>query len=397
MGINMAVSVSSQDFFPALRQIQAVSARPNEAGQSRGNFPPSVSVLVRPFPIMLRFATVVLALCLACPQAAVSCTIPVFRFALDRWEADKFHLLLPASASSDPALADLLRPLRANGKANLDIATDPSVQQPVLRFSRDSGKPLWSGQLDAASLTSLLSSPVRGQILDRILAGDSIIWVIADHEKANGIDEAARIEKRLKFLEQVAALPVQDPNDPDSQLGPGPELKLKFTVLRVWLDDPAEQLLISMLAGPDDNLDKSQPFAAAVFGRGRVLGSWPLADLDERGIEDACLFLTGRCSCRVKTQNPGWDLLLNADWDRELKKAGEAKLEKASAETPEPESIPAASQMKAPEPAIVIASAKPSGTSPEPSRKKWAAIGGIALVGLLLLWAGARNKGTQVG
>ncbi len=355
---------------------------------------------------MPRLAAAVFAWCLLVPQAAVSCTIPVFRFALDRWEADKFHLLLPASAAADSALADLLRPLRANGKANLDIATNASVQQPTLQFSRDSGKSLWSGRLDAASLASILSSPARRQILDRILAGDSIIWVIADLEKTGGQDEAASIERRLKFLEQVAALPIQDPNDPDSQLGPGPVLKLKFTLLRVRLDDPAERLLISMLAGPDDRVDRSQPFAAAVFGRGRVLGSWPLADLDERMIEDVCMFLVGRCSCRVKNQNPGWDLLLDADWDQELRKAGELKAvktsggishEENSAASPPPVAATlAGSEKPHTAPDVVIATgSEPASPNSNRGRHKWAAFAGVALAGLLLLWAGRRAKSSS--
>ena len=82
-------------------------------------------------------AFILFGLWLSSAFAAEGCTIPVFRYALDRWETDKFHLVLPASASQDQALNDLLRPLRANGKANLDIATskDATLAQAELRFS----------------------------------------------------------------------------------------------------------------------------------------------------------------------------------------------------------------------------------------------------------------------
>lgn len=250
-----------------------------------------------------------------------ACTIPVFRYALDRWEADKFHLVLPASAAQDTALQDVLRPLRANGKANMDITTsrDAAVTKAELRNSRESSQLVWSGTLDQASLAALLDSPARKKIVESILAGDSFIWVIADSGSAQDAAEVERIEKRLKFLEQVAALPIQDPNDPDSQLGPGPPLRLKFTTLRLRRDDPAEKVFLKMLAGPKGEIDpETTSFAAPVFGKGRVLGAWPLALLDDATLEEASMFLVGRCGCRIKNENPGWDLLLNVDWEKVL-------------------------------------------------------------------------------
>jgi hypothetical protein len=276
-------------------------------------------------------------------SSVVGCTIPVFRYALDRWEPDAFELVLPQAAAGDSALSDLLRPLRANGKANLAIvnATAAGITQPELRTARLGGQKLWSGPLDSANLALLLDSPARQALVQHILAGDSVVWVIAEDGSPQDAAEAERVEKRLKFLEQVAALPIQNPDDPDSQLGPGPPLRLKFTSLRLRRDDPAEALLLKMLAGPASEIDPTkQSFAAAVFGRGRVLGAWPLTTLDNANLEDACLFLVGRCSCRVKDQNPGWDILLDVDWDTALKQS--SRLVSAPSPTPSPTLAPAA-------------------------------------------------------
>jgi hypothetical protein len=281
----------------------------------------------------MRLATLIIAIC---TSGACACTIPVFRFALDRWEADKFHLVLPQAVSKEPAIQDLLRPLRANGKANLDFATatDPAQQDTVLRYSRASDKQVWSGKLDAATLNSVLDSPARKKLVQQLLAGDSIIWVIADSGSPVDVLEVERIEKRLKFLEQVASLPIQDPNDPDSQLGPGPPLRLKFTTLRLRRNDPAELMLLHMLVGPKGAFDPTTTsFAGAVFGRGRVLGAWPLAILDDASLEDACMFLVGRCGCRLKNESPGWDILLNLDWEKALPEATPSEAKPAGAET----------------------------------------------------------------
>ena len=270
-----------------------------------------------------------LALSLLHAAAAECCTIPVFRYALDRWEPDKLPLILPPSASQDVALTDLLRPLRANGKANLDIKTskDAALEKSELHFANHGEGLTWSGELNAAALAALLDSPAREKIIRCILSGDSIVWVIVRGDNDEDKAHAGRIAKRLNFLEQVAALPVQDANDPDSQLGKGPPLKLKFTTLELRRDDPAEQLLVKMLAGPRDEIDPAHTsFAAAVFGRGRVLSSWKLAELDDAALEDASMFLTGRCSYRIKDNNPGWDLLLNVDWPAALEKASAGDL-----------------------------------------------------------------------
>ncbi|MES2594847.1 MAG: hypothetical protein V4662_05910 [Verrucomicrobiota bacterium] len=266
-----------------------------------------------------------------------ACTIPVFRYALDRWETDRFKLSVPSNTSQNAELTDILRPLRANGKANFDIATsrDPALAKAELFDSKTSSQTLWSGDLDKASLAAVLDSPGRSEILKRILSGESVVWVIVDSGNPEDQAEIARIEKRLKFLENVAALPIQDPNDPDSQLGPGPALLLKFTTLHLRRDDPAEKLLITMLAGPTGKVDPAQgAFAAAVFGKGRVLGAWPLTQLDDMALEEACMFLVGRCSCRLKNDNPGWDILLNVDWPKALQEASDKRTATTTASEP---------------------------------------------------------------
>lgn len=146
-------------------------------------------------------------------------------------------------------------------------------------------------------------------------------------------EKVDHLKKRLAFLEQAAALPPQDPDDPDSQLGPGPPLLLKFGLLRLGLNDSAEQATIKMLAGPTGaGIAPGKPFAAVMFGRGRVLGAWPLEEVTDTVLEDASMFLIGRCSCRIKNENPGWDVLLNIDWTEELPKV--------RAEGPQSSSLP---------------------------------------------------------
>ena len=76
---------------------------------------------------------------------------------------------------------------------------------------------------------------------------------------------------------------------------------------------------VQELAGPRaSDLPKGEAWIVPVFGRGRALGAWPASLMDEEGFDEVCHFLTGACSCQVKQQNPGWDLIMNIDWDDRL-------------------------------------------------------------------------------
>ncbi len=334
-----------------------------------------------------RFFTVLSLFWIVLTQVVEGCTIPVFRFALDRWEADRFKLVLPAEVANKPEIVDLMRPLRAGGKANLDIVTDRSGQlkAATLYFPRDESQTAWSGELNSVSLTELLNSPGRKQLLKHILEGDSVTWVLVEGGTPAEEEAAQRISKRLAFLEQAAALPIQDPNDPDSQLGPGPELRLKFQVLRLRQDEASEKPLIAMLAGPKGRVDTKRPFAAAVFGRGRVLGAWQLDELDDAGLEDACMFLIGRCSCRVKNENPGWDLLMNVDWPKTLEETQQArkslvKVTEAASE------VKVSNEAMVPETTKLTADALPSSSGSKSTPwMLWSGVGLLGLVAVMLL------------
>jgi hypothetical protein len=52
-----------------------------------------------------------------------------------------------------------------------------------------------------------------------------------------------------------------------------------------------------------------------VIGRGRAVSAIPASRVAEDTVEAFAEFICGQCSCEVKEQNPGIDLLMAADWD----------------------------------------------------------------------------------
>ena len=262
---------------------------------------------------------------------ASACTVPVFRYALDHWPSEPWLLETPLESFTTEPLATELRNLGATSPLNLTAkpaeGTDGVTKLIFPTQTSPEKIPAWQGKLDAVAWSTMTISPARQQLAKRILAGESAIWVVV-HE---GVDTelSARINRRLTFLESAAQLPFIDPNDPDSQLGPGPEVKLKFSSLQLDRSDPKEAMLIPMLAGvkglPEGN------FAALVFGRGRVLGAWREEQLTDSFIDDTTLYLIKACSCQAKAQNPGWDLLMNLNWDESLKAVDATRPKQATA------------------------------------------------------------------
>ena len=264
--------------------------------------------------------------------------IPVFRYALDRWPADAFRLEAPGSVLRTEPLATEIRNL--TGRSGLNLETSVSTNGARLFYPshvRGADKFAWEGQLSPEVYGALTDSPARRDLVKRILRGDSAVWVLVEGGPSAANEAAASLlENRLRFLESATGIPRLDPNDPDSRVGPGPELKVQLSLLRLKRSDPSEAAFLSQLAGPAGlkSLPADQPFIALVFGRGRVLGAWPNDRLNEEFIQESTRFLLGSCSCEVKSRNPGWDLLLRVDWDEELKKAGEAR--RLASRSPEP-------------------------------------------------------------
>ncbi|MFP6881454.1 MAG: hypothetical protein VCA34_10915 [Roseibacillus sp.] len=251
---------------------------------------------------------------------ADACTVPVFRYALDRWQSDAYRFEVPVGWMKSEQAAEL-RKLLAETATEVDVVELEGADSPA-RFLMPTEEETvtWSGRLDG-DITALFTSPMREELANQLLAGESMVWVMVpcgDEAKDKPFEE--QLTARLKYLDSVAAIPEQDPNDPESQLGPGPELRVGFAFLKLDQDDPKEQFFLRMLAGPGgaELLKSDEPFAGVVFGRGRVLGAWSAADLDDEGIDEVSLFLLGACSCRVKFQNPGWDLAMAVDWDARL-------------------------------------------------------------------------------
>ena len=131
----------------------------------------------------------------------------------------------------------------------------------------------------------------------------------------------AHLEKTLKLPEiseeDIAqGLVLIDPED----------LKLKFSLHRLARTDPAEQMFVEMLLSSEDDLRGDKlPLAFPIFGRGRALYALMGKGINDETIDQAGKDLTGPCTCTIKEQNPGIDMLMPVNWEELVQKVPESE------------------------------------------------------------------------
>jgi len=283
---------------------------------------------------------------------ARACSIPVFRYALERWPADNYRAVifhrgpmdpnsqavvdwLTTAAGDDAAAANIkVRTVDLDGE--LDVGTkalwqgqvEPMLPWMVVQYPGFAAldEAVWAGTVDMRAAEALVDSPKRRQIARLILSGESVVWVLlacGDREK----DEAAfkllgrQLDKLQKTLKLEAgddfALPEDFYDDWSESSAPRPTLPLRvaFSQVRVSRDDPAERMFVKMLLGSEKDLKTfAEPMVFPIYGRGRVLCALVGKGINDANIQDVCEFLTGWCSCDIKEQNPGTDMLMRVDW-----------------------------------------------------------------------------------
>jgi hypothetical protein len=300
-----------------------------------------------------RFQSCLLGLaawCLVLPAAA--CSVPVFRYALEKWPSDPYQALVfhrgPLSAV-EQALVRNLGPEGEAGRAHanvtvrsVDLTQSPpsallelwklqsgvSVPGVVLKFPSALGPrpPLWSGPLDATAVAQVIASPARREIVDRLAQGESVVWVLLESGDAGKDDAAAKfLDDRLNYLASTLKLPKLEAQDIADKLVsiPESELKLAFSSYRLSRRDADEQVFVQMLLATEADLKEvKEPIVFPIFGRGRSLYALVGKGINRDTVDRAASFMIGKCSCQVKEQNPGVDLLFAADWNTLVKSTG---------------------------------------------------------------------------
>ncbi|MAG64182.1 hypothetical protein CMO84_11750 [Candidatus Woesearchaeota archaeon] len=293
--------------------------------------------------------------------AGPGCDVPVFRYALERWDPGRnpYTVVVFSRGTDDPAsrkslarleelIGDSSRPVNLRlQRVDVDQESEAVAtlkleekQLPWVRVEYPAWKqiaePAWQGPLSSLDVDRLVDSPARRAIIKEILAGQSAVWVLIECGDPRKDDDAESIlTKQLKLMEQQLKLPEGMEQDAEYQEGTQVALKIGFSVLRIDPDDPQERLFASLLLHTEsDLLEFDEPIVLPIYGRGRAHLAHVGRGINADTIASTSQFLVGACSCIVAERNPGVDMIFSADWAGLI--AGSAMAEKPLPELPAP-------------------------------------------------------------
>lgn len=269
--------------------------------------------------ILPKLRTTLFVLPLLAAATAWACQVPVFRYALERWELGMYRVRAPETVKVDPHANVEVE--KAAGVTQIELYYPPKLRQA-------SEKPIWSAPMSEANVRVMLDSPVRRELRKRLLAGQSAVWLLIESGDAAKDEAAAKvIEEGLQAAQEKLKLPdgviTQDEaSDPKKRhenadvLQSALPLKIEFSTLRLRRQNAEEAALIAMLMHIEPDLGDyvKEPMLFPIFGRGRALEPMIGKGIHADNIIEASGYLCGACSCEIKEQNPGIDLLMTADW-----------------------------------------------------------------------------------
>lgn len=285
-------------------------------------------------PLMNKFyRNIVIALLLIIGSISNSfcCSTPVFRYALEIWPAYSYIVEIDITehlSDTQQKAFNLLKNAAASSELPLNITIienkvgdhqDDAMMR--ISFPKEHKIPgvVWQGPLTEENAIKVINSPSRKQALKQFQQGDATVWLFLESGDAIRDDKQyAILQEELKRLSKTLKLS-ETATDVD-----GKPLDIKvintgvnFSSVRIDRNDPMEEIFISILmrTEPDLQFFEKAPLAFPLFGQGRILYALVGNGIKSKNIETACSSIIGWCSCTIKDDNPGMDLLFAANWD----------------------------------------------------------------------------------
>ncbi len=369
---------------------------------------------------------------LACVQAATACDTPVYRYAMYRWSPAPFRVyffhrgepgkedadvnrLLAEQSTTQPAAANLaLETINVDQKDQLEQLPEAvkkaweklgTGKLPIHLVFTSWGDEVAAERLDAAAVRALVESPARKKIAELLEKRHAAVFLLlcggkaAENQRAEkaaqeAIAQAAKAQLpsgdsasgEKEPMDQPAKEAAKPPAGSSAPAAPGvsqedayaaPQ-RLTIGLVKVDRSDPAERWLVRTLSTVERDMPQvaGLPMVFPVFGRGRVLAPAIGEGITSDNLCRQIALLAGACSCTVKAQNPGVDLLFRWDWESVAESMAAEEREAESREVLLPSgpespqgSAPAASQATVHSAAAAGAGSQADGTPGLPGKK----------------------------
>jgi hypothetical protein len=319
------------------------------------------------------------AQCIGLASPVAACDTPVYRYAMYRWEPTPYELYYfhrEAPGEADKQVQELVERIgRRDEKSRANLVYLPvnlsedeqlvgvpaDVKQgwlarenptvPSYMLVTPLGQQVYFGAFDVAEIEKLVASPVRTKFAELLGDGHTGVMLLVDGKDQKANEAALEMLRTLAADVEVgkvklyagaadmfppgvvppgrdpaaAAAAAENPDDDKKDAGKAEEPKQRVGLIRIARDDPQEQWLLRQLEAAEPDLKKfaDQPMVFVAYGRGRALPPYIGAGITRENLLDCLYFISGACSCTVKEQNPGVDLLVRYDWDAAAQKMAE--------------------------------------------------------------------------
>ncbi len=308
-------------------------------------------------------------LVLGAVATAHACNTPVFRYAMYNWppapffvfymhqgetpaQDEKVNQLIAEMAEKGPAVANLLlepvdvsagevenlpKPVKDAWEAYAGDAPDKA--EPVHLVFSSWGAKLHTGRLDESTVRALVESPLRTKIGEHLRDGCATVMLFlpGSNEKENR--RAEKVAKEVIAQAAAGNIPVEsgyldatfgqympppgseEDERPEDSLSEEERIaaasRLEIGFLKADRSDKAEQWLVRSLVAMEDDLVElaKQPMIFFCYGRGRAMPPYVGKGVNPENLAAEIQFLASACSCFVKDQNPGADMLIRWNWD----------------------------------------------------------------------------------
>lgn len=248
-----------------------------------------------------------------------ACETPVFRYSMEKWASDDYPVKLVYSGEKSKEIEEITGYLQklakktSNTNISFKVEKNEKVSKPTLELFypvRSNMKtPIWTAPATLENAKAIVNSPARDKVKSLLYKGTPCVFAFFK----SGIkekDEAAKavLDSQLEIIARKYSIPqLKDENG---------KYKLKlFQYVEIEPKDKKEAVLKAMAFNLEkEGLPKNEPILLPIFGQGRTLYLIVGKGINRDVLEKDCDFIMGKCSCIVKEQNPGADLLFQADW-----------------------------------------------------------------------------------
>ncbi|MFH1921417.1 MAG: hypothetical protein ABIP48_16250 [Planctomycetota bacterium] len=299
---------------------------------------------------------------------AYACTTPVYRYAMYNWapapyfvfyfhrgeppeEDAKLNQMIAELAETPPAVANVRFEAVDVAEADLDRLPEPVVEawrshvgeeadkaEPVHLVFTSWGAKLHVGRLDAETVRAMVASPARTRLGELLQEGNASVLVMlpgsdaAENERAEKVALELIAQAKSGEIAVESGFPEPDPSQllpPAQTAGEAPAEDaprveeppspggVKVELLKLARSDATEKWLIQSLTVMEPDLEElaDQPMIFFAYGRGRAMPPYVGKGVTIDNLIGELQFLGSACSCFVKEQNPGADLLMQWDWE----------------------------------------------------------------------------------